>query len=132
MADGSILLIDDDIDQLSILAAMLGSLPNPLETALNGQRALEMLQSEVPALVITDMVMPDISGSQILRTIRNDSRLKDTRVVIITSMLRYVSDEDRRLADLVVLKPPKKVELEAAIRKLLGESQSQPPAQPQP
>src|SRR5579859_5934263 len=122
MGNGSILLIDDDLDQLSILAAMLGNLPNHVDTALNGTRALEMLKSEVPALVITDMVMPDISGSEIVKAIRNDPRLKETRVVIITSMLRYVSDEDRKLADLVILKPPKKAELEESIRKLLGES----------
>jgi len=120
MRNGSILLIDDDLDQLSILAAMLSNLHNTLETALNGQRALEMLRNEVPALVITDMVMPDISGSQIIRAIRDDPRLKETRIIIITSLMKYVSDEDRRLADLVILKPPKKGELEASVRQLLG------------
>src|SRR5260221_14156074 len=114
MGNGSILLIDDDLDQLSILAAMLSNLPYPLETALNGQRALEMLQNEIPALVVTDMVMPDISGSEIIRTIREDPRLNGTRIIIITSLMKYVSEEDRRLADFVILKPAKKAELEGA------------------
>ncbi|HLY28966.1 MAG TPA: response regulator [Aggregatilineales bacterium] len=120
MGNGSILLIDDDLDQLSILGSMLGNLPYPLETALNGQRALEMLQEEVPALVITDLVMPDISGSEIIRTIREDPRLANTRIIIITSLMKYVSDEDRQLADLVIIKPAKKNELVGAVHQLLG------------
>jgi CheY-like chemotaxis protein len=119
MAQPSILIVDDDLDQLSILGAMLSNFSYNVITALNGMRALEMLRSEVPAMVITDMVMPDVSGSDIVRAIRSDKRLDGTKVVIITSLLKYVSEDDKRLADKVMLKPVQKKDVEAMINDLL-------------
>ncbi len=120
MAQPSILIVDDDLDQLSILGAMLSNFPYNVNTALNGMRALEMLHEEVPAMVITDMVMPDVSGSDIIRAIRSDKRLDGTKVVIITSLMKYVSDDDKRLADRVMLKPIQKKDLEGMINDLLS------------
>jgi CheY-like chemotaxis protein len=119
MAQPSILIVDDDLDQLSILGAMLSNFSYNVITALNGMRALEMLRSEVPAMVITDMVMPDVSGSDIVRAIRSDKRLDGTKVVIITSLIKYVSEDDKRLADKVMLKPVQKKDVEAMINDLL-------------
>jgi CheY-like chemotaxis protein len=119
MAQPSILIVDDDLDQLSILGAMLSNFSYNVITALNGMRALEMLRSEVPAMVITDMVMPDVSGSDIVRAIRADKRLDGTKVVIITSLIKYVSEDDKRLADKVMLKPIQKKDVEAMINELL-------------
>jgi chemosensory pili system protein ChpA (sensor histidine kinase/response regulator) len=120
MAQPSILIVDDDLDQLSILGAMLSNFSYNVITALNGVRALEMLHEQVPAMVITDMVMPDVSGSDIVHAIRADSRLDKTKVVIITSLLKYVSDDDKKLADKVLLKPIQKKDLEAMMKDLLG------------
>ena len=116
----TILLVDDDVEQLSVLGGMLSNYPCNLETAMTGGRALEMLSREVPALVITDMVMPDVSGSDIIRAIRADKRLQETKIIIITSLMKYVSDEDRSMADAVALKPVKKAELEQLVRSLLA------------
>jgi two-component system, OmpR family, alkaline phosphatase synthesis response regulator PhoP len=120
MAQDTFLLVDDDVDTLSLLGGMLGNFPQTLVTALNGTRALELLNEETPALVIVDMVMPDISGSEIVKAVRNNQRLAKTKVIIITSLLKYVSDDDKARADHVLVKPIQKRELEAVISKLLG------------
>src|SRR5260221_5831117 len=119
MAPGTILLVDDDPDHLSIVAAMLSNLPYTVVTAMSGKRALEMLQTDVPVLVITDVVMPDVSGSEIVRTIRADERLKETKIILMTSMLRYVTTQDEQFANKVLLKPMKKADLEAAVIEML-------------
>jgi len=116
----SILLVDDDLDQLTVLGAMLSSIPYALNTALNAKRALEMVQAEAPSLIITDMVMPDMSGSEFLRAVRSDPRLSDTKLIVMTSQQKYVSIEDREMADAVVIKPLKQEELDAALEHTLG------------
>jgi adenylate cyclase len=123
MDQDTILLVDDDLDQLSMLAGMLTKFPQNIVTALSGSRALEILKESntpVPTLVITDMVMPDIGGAEILRFIRNDERLKNTKVVLVSAMMKYITDEDQKLANKVMIKPLKKADVEAAIKELLA------------
>ena len=115
-----ILLVDDDVEQLSVLGGMLSDLPCNLETAMTGSRALEMLSREVPAVVITDMVMPEVSGSEIIHAIRSDPRLESTRIIIVTSLMKYVSEEDGSMADAVLIKPVKKDELENLVREMMS------------
>src|SRR5579859_2646464 len=121
MTHAPILIIEDDIDQLTLLASMLEDGSRPVITALNGRRALEILEEQTPALIITDMVMPDISGSLIINSVRGNERFQQTKIIIATSFLRYVSPEDQALADRVLVKPIKKDELRQAVRDLIGE-----------
>ena len=114
-----ILIIEDDTDQLMVLASMLGNAPYPVEAALNGNRALEILSQQVPVLVITDLVMPDVSGSDIIQFIRADARFQETKIIIVTAFLKYVSQRDTELADRVLIKPIKQDTLEPVIRELL-------------
>ncbi len=120
MSKAPILIVEDDLEQLSTLASILDNVDYPVETALNGKRALDMLAHVVPSLVITDMVMPDVSGSQIVKFIRGEDRLKTTKIIIVTAFLRYVSPEDQSLANRVLIKPVKDAELRQAVKDLLG------------
>src|SRR5258708_2788953 len=120
LTPSTILLVDDDVDQLSILGAMLSGLPYDIETALDGKRAVEMLEHGAPLLVITDMVMPDISGSEIIHLIRSRPHLKATKIVIITSFLKYVTDEDRAMSNGVILKPINRTDFEQVLTDVLA------------
>ncbi len=62
-----ILIVDDDEDQLSVLARMLSTLGYETETACDGQDALEKLQHFAAHVLVTDMVMPRIDGRELLR-----------------------------------------------------------------
>ncbi len=120
LTPSTILLVDDDVDQLSILGAMLSGLPYDIETALSGKRAVEMLERGAPLLVITDMVMPDISGSEIIHMIRSRPHLQATKIVIITSFLKYVSEADRAMSNGVILKPISKADFEQVLTDVLA------------
>ena len=115
-----IFIIENDLNQLEILAEMLGEEPYPVLSAMTGTYALEELENIVPALVLVDLVMPDISGEQIIRYIRADERFKDTKIIIVTSHLFYVSPEDRRLTDGVLLKSVAKDALIRMVQPFLG------------
>ena len=70
----------------------------------DGQDALEKLSKSVPDLVVLDMHLPKVSGVHVLKSIREDKRYNDTRVMIVSAdstLTAYMREE----ADLVLIKP---------------------------
>ena len=66
-----ILIVDDDASTLTGLRALLTGWGYEVETAPNGRVALEKIASAHPAVVITDVVMPLMSGLELLDAVRN-------------------------------------------------------------
>lgn len=77
-----ILLIDDDALLLRSSAELLHRQGYEVVTATTGQEGLELLSLQTFALAIVDIVLPDINGLDILRTIKRDS--PDTVVLLVT------------------------------------------------
>ena len=59
---GRVLLVDDDPVLLSVLARAFSGAGYATKTAENGRKALELIKSYKPALVVTDIVMPEMEG----------------------------------------------------------------------
>ena len=98
------LIIEDDENQAPIFAQALKMAEFETETISDGQAALDRLAVVVPDLVLLDMHLPHVSGDIILRQIRADERLAETRVMLATAdavMAENLRDE----SDLVLLKP---------------------------
>jgi DNA-binding NtrC family response regulator len=68
-----ILLADDDPDSLEGLRALLEAWGYEVEIARDGRAALEQISAERPAVVITDVIMPRMTGLELLEAIRRDS-----------------------------------------------------------
>lgn len=68
---GDILIVDDEDDIVTFLAAVLSDEGFPLRTARNGREALHAIKTKLPALVILDLMMPEINGMEVLETLRN-------------------------------------------------------------
>ena len=81
-----------------------------VETITDGAKALAWLTEVVPHLVVLDLNLPGASGSQILRSIRADSRFDSTRVILATADPRQAYDLQDK-ADIVLLKPISIVQL---------------------
>jgi len=87
----------------------------------DGKTALEAVQSEKPDLVILDVMMPKMTGFEVLKAIKSDENLKDTPVVMLTALGQetdIVSSIDRGAADYIV-KPFRPAELLVRIKRLL-------------
>ncbi|MBN1310904.1 MAG: response regulator [Anaerolineae bacterium] len=98
------LIVEDNPDLASILTMALQSVGFEVEEIHDGGKALARLAEIVPALVILDLHLPHLSGTNALRQIQSDTRLLNTRVVIATADAA-MADELRDQADLVLLKP---------------------------
>ena len=70
-----LLVVDDnDVNRLVVTSTLLRSFPNAqIDQAENGQQALEKMQNQTYALVLIDLVMPDIDGAQVVQTIRQQA-----------------------------------------------------------
>ena len=81
-----ILVVDDDPGFLSLVRRMFSTIASDIEvsTASTGAYALRLMRQAQPDLLLLDLLMPEIDGAQVLEVIRNDERLRSTRVVIVT------------------------------------------------
>src|SRR5262249_33546983 len=83
-----ILVVNDDLDSLNLLCAILGDERFGVVTAENGTVALEMVRSARPDLVISDVVMPGMDGIELCRRLKADPVYHDIPVLLLTA-LRY-------------------------------------------
>jgi two-component system phosphate regulon response regulator PhoB len=80
-----ILVVDDEPDLLELVRFNLTQAGFQVETAASGREALERLKSSVPDLVVLDLMLPDVSGNDICRQIRNDPALSELPIVMLTA-----------------------------------------------
>jgi CheY-like chemotaxis protein len=98
------LIIEDDQKLADIFSLSLQAAEFLTEIVANGQIALARLAEIVPAVVVLDLHLPHVSGEKILRQIRGDKRLAQTRIMLATADA-LMAEELRGEADLVLLKP---------------------------
>ncbi len=81
----TLLVVDDNRDNVEIFRAFLESRGYRVVCASNGQSALAKLEETQPALVLLDVMMPGMDGWQVCRTIKAHPDFGDTRVVMVTA-----------------------------------------------
>ena len=116
-----ILIVDDEERICKMLARHFQYLDYNVETAANGQKALEIMEQTKIDVVISDIRMPVMDGVELLKRIRREYPM--TRVVMITG---YVTMENalaclRNSADTCIFKPIEDMtELETAVDKAVA------------
>jgi DNA-binding response OmpR family regulator len=98
------LIIEDEVEIATILASALQSAGFETVLVQDGEAALAQLRMIVPTLVVLDLALPEVSGTEVLLRLRADESLKGTRVIVITGMPVLI-DGVEDLADLVLVKP---------------------------
>jgi CheY-like chemotaxis protein len=80
-----ILLVDDRVENLIALDAILSPLDQILVSVQSGQAALEALRQDEFAVVLLDILMPGMSGHQTATQIKNDVRTRDVPIIFLTA-----------------------------------------------
>ncbi|MDK4199231.1 response regulator [Pseudomonas sp. HR1] len=118
MGDKLILIVEDDADSASVLEAYLLRDGFAVILAEDGRQGLELFQRERPDLVLLDMMLPRLGGTEVLAQIR---RAGDTPVIMVTA----IGDEPEKLgalrygADDYVVKPYNPKEVVARVHAVL-------------
>ena len=99
-----IMIVEDDVELGDIISTVLQDSGLNTETVRDGGVAFDRIMATEPDVVLLDMHLPNVSGNEILDSIRATPKLKATRVVITTAdALLGRANEDK--ADLVLIKP---------------------------
>ncbi len=132
-----LLLVEDDNNLREIYEARLQAEGYEIVTAKDGEEALAVAKAERPDLIISDVMMPKISGFEMLDILKNTDGLKNVKVIMLTALGQ--SDDQQRAdslgADKYLIKS--QVTLEDIVRvahELLEDGVSEAPATaaPQP
>ena len=93
---GYVLVIDDVPDILQLLDTTLKFKGYRVVTAYNGLEALDCIQKERPALIVTDIMMPKMDGFSLVHRLRLNPDTRDIPVVFLSAT--YVTPEDKSFA----------------------------------
>lgn len=93
---GHLLVVEDVPDILKLLEATLRFKGYRVVTARDGQEALDAIQRERPAMVITDILMPKMDGFSLVHRLRINPETRDIPVVFLSAT--YVAPEDKAFA----------------------------------
>ncbi|HEY9761066.1 MAG TPA: response regulator [Trichocoleus sp.] len=80
-----VLVVDDLPDNLFLLQFMLEAEGYQVETAENGELALSKVWEAPPALIMLDVMMPDLSGCEVTKQIRQNPALPPIPIVLVTA-----------------------------------------------
>jgi CheY-like chemotaxis protein len=92
VATGRVLVVDDNVDAATTLAAMLAMSGYETEVTHDGVSAVAMAASDAPAAILLDIGLPDMNGYEVCRAIRDQPYGHDVRIVAVTG---WGSVEDR-------------------------------------
>jgi DNA-binding response OmpR family regulator len=98
------LIIEDDEDLSFIFAEAMRVAGFEPEIIRDGQVAVNRLKQVTPAVIVLDLHLPHVAGTDILKQIRDADHLQKTRVVVATADARLAEQTDRQ-ADFVLIKP---------------------------
>ena len=80
-----VMVVDDAYSELQVMETILRSVGHDVLTYLDGDQLEEKIVNERPDVVLLDIVMPKRNGFEVLRSLRRDERIKQTRVVVVSS-----------------------------------------------
>lgn len=123
-----VLVADDEPAVLEILSQVVEDLGHDVVRARDGKEALALIRSRPPDLVITDHMMPRLSGLDLIRELRSDPVLKHLRVILLSAALPHGSPE----AQVFLAKPFELSDFEQRVEEVLStvEQAAVPATQP--
>jgi two-component system cell cycle response regulator len=121
LPQSTVLLVDDNPQNLELLQAFLEALPVKIITATDGLDALEKVQQQNPDLILLDVMMPRMSGFQVCRKIKSDPKTRDIQILMVTALneLGDIEQASECGTDDFVSKPVNKFELLTRVKSLL-------------
>lgn len=121
LPQSTVLIVDDNAQNIELLQAFLESLPVKIVTAVDGVDALQKVTEHNPDLILLDIMMPRMSGFQVCKRLKGDSKTKDIQILMVTALneLGDIEQASECGTDDFVSKPVNKFELLTRVKSLL-------------
>jgi DNA-binding response OmpR family regulator len=89
-----IAVIEDDVALADMYKLKLESAGMTVMVAYDGKAGLEMITKDTPDLVLLDLMLPELTGSEVLAAYRQTPGGKDTKVIVLTNISEYEAPDD--------------------------------------
>ena len=121
LPESTVLIVDDNPQNLELLQAFLESLPVKIVSAVDGVDALRKVEEHNPDLILLDIMMPQMSGFQVCRRLKGDPKTRDIQILMVTALneLGDIEQASECGTDDFVSKPVNKLELLTRVKSLL-------------
>ena len=96
MAERKVLVVDDEIHIVYVVAIKLRNNGYEVITAGNGAEAFELVCSEKPDIIVTDFQMPVMTGLELVKKLRRSEATKDIPVIMLTARGFAIEDEQKQ------------------------------------
>ena len=93
MAGAKLLVVDDEPDAVLILARTLLARGYRVITAESGLQAVNLAKEEKPDVILLDILMPDMDGTQVAAVLQEDPTTKDIPVIFLTCLITKKTQE---------------------------------------
>jgi CheY-like chemotaxis protein len=115
-----VVVVDDEPETTEMIAEMVRLSGCQAIPTFGGTLAMNLIAREKPDVVVLDVMMPDISGYDVLRFIRKDPRLKHIPVILVSARSRPEDIQEglNAGAEVYLTKPVAFAELQQAVRKV--------------
>ena len=100
------LIVEDDYDARVIFEQALQSAGYRTEVIEFGDKALERLAMVTPDIVVLDLHLPRVAGTDILRQIKADPRLEETKVIVVTGDSHLADDPELQMRAFQIMVKP--------------------------
>jgi DNA-binding response OmpR family regulator len=116
-----VLIIDDTEILAESIADLLSMEGFVVSVANSGSEGISAFHKKCPDLILTDLIMPDMNGFEIIRYIRSGSSMNSIPIIILTADANIENEEKARTAgaDLLLHKPFDEQDLITSIKNLL-------------
>ena len=128
MSNKKIIAADDEAHILHIVSMKLRNAGYEVVTAMDGEEALELCQTEHPDMLITDYQMPYMSGLELCKELRRDEQTKGIPTLMLTARGFDIETDEMTEAGItaVLAKPFSPREVLQRVKDLIGEPQEAP------
>ncbi|HOD05091.1 MAG TPA: response regulator [Anaerolineaceae bacterium] len=124
-----IVYIEDDAEMIDLVTLILSRRGFEVKGAHGGRQGLDLVQKEMPALILLDLMMPDIDGWDVYHQLKANDATRTIPVIVITAKAQAI---DRVLGlhiakvDDYISKPFRPQELLDSVERVLKSTESQP------
>jgi len=124
MEKKKILVVDDEINILNSLSDLLTAKGYEVVTAMDGKAGIEMAQKVNPDLILLDIMMPKVSGLELLKEIKSSDKNAHVPIIILSakSDMDTLNEAMWNYAEKYITKPYNPEELLASIKSSLSSS----------
>lgn len=119
------LVVDDSMLIRYTVCRFLEERGFTVESATNGAEAVEILQRLTPDLIVTDMQMPKMSGSELITAVKKNPRTANVPIIIVAGRASGFDEKEKRANFAIYKDIDIQAQLQKALDAVMGKSQGQ-------